>query len=95
MDCGLIPAPTTLPTRLSTAAATQGLFRAYQPARRAAVVAQVFDADFLATVTDAELQTLRRVYRDRDEHGMAPGLGHVVARFAEQRLADRPAGVQP
>jgi hypothetical protein len=28
-----------LPTRLSTAAATQGLLRAYQPARRAAVVA--------------------------------------------------------
>ena len=32
-------APMTLPTRLSTAAAIQGLLRAYHPARRAAVVA--------------------------------------------------------
>ena len=39
VDCGLMPAPTTLPTRLSTAAAIQGLLRAYHPARRAAVVA--------------------------------------------------------
>src|SRR5690606_14912897 len=41
-----MPAPTTLPTRLSTAAATHGLLRAYQPARRAAVVAPARIAAF-------------------------------------------------
>src|SRR5690606_8811217 len=41
-----MPAPTTLPTRLSTAAAIHGLLRAYQPARRAAVVAPARKAAF-------------------------------------------------
>lgn len=63
--------------------------------RRAAVVNQVFDAAFLATVTDEELKILRSVYLSRDEHGRAESLGHVLARFAEQRLADTPLGEQP
>jgi hypothetical protein len=54
--CGLIPAPTTLPTRLSTAAATHGLFRAYHPARRAAVVAPARIAVFSPSTVRAPSQ---------------------------------------
>jgi len=63
--------------------------------RRAAAVAQVFDPEFLVTVTDDELHKLSSFYRSRDEHGRVAGLGHVLARFAEQRLADAPPRAQP
>ena len=56
--------------------------------RREAVVRQVFDAEFLVTATDDELKKLRSVYLGRDEGGRAESLGHVLARFAEQRLQD-------
>lgn len=53
---GSIPVPTTLPTRLSTAAATHRLFRAYHPARRAAVVAPARIAAFSPTTARAPSQ---------------------------------------
>ena len=56
MQRGLIPAPTTLPTRLSTAAATHGLFRAYHPPRRAAVVAPTRIAAFSPSTVRAPSQ---------------------------------------
>lgn len=54
-------------------------------------VGRVFDPAFLATATDDELRALRDVYRRRDGQGRLTGFGHVLARFAEQRLADAPA----
>ena len=56
--------------------------------RREEAVSRVFDPVFLATVTDNELRALRDAYRRRDGQGRTPGFGHVVAQFAEQRLAD-------
>lgn len=56
--------------------------------RRRQEVGYVFDPQFLDAVTDDELRVLRDFYRRRDAQGRLPGLGHVLARFAEQRLAD-------
>jgi uncharacterized protein (TIGR02646 family) len=56
--------------------------------RRQEEVGRVFDPQFLATVTGEELRLLGDFYRHRDEHGRMPSFGHVLARFAEQRLAD-------
>lgn len=56
--------------------------------RRQEVVLQVFDADFLMTVTREELLTLRDAFRMRNEHGHLRTFSHVLARFAEQRLAE-------
>ncbi len=56
--------------------------------RREEEVSRVFDPTFLATITDDELRVLRDFYRLRDEQGRAQSFGHVLARFAEQRLMD-------
>lgn len=56
--------------------------------RREEEVSRVFDPAFLATVTDDELCALRDFYGSRDKQGRAPSFGHVLARFAEQRLLD-------
>lgn len=56
--------------------------------RREEEVSRVFDPTFLATVTEGELRLLRDAYRRRDEQGRAQSFGHVLARFAEQRLLD-------
>lgn len=54
--------------------------------RRKEVLWSVFDSEFLATVTPDELRTLRAAFRSRDASHRLPDFGHVVARFAEQRL---------
>lgn len=56
--------------------------------RREEEVNRVFDPEFLATVTADELRLLRDAFRRRDEAGRAQSFGHVLARFAEQRLLD-------
>jgi uncharacterized protein (TIGR02646 family) len=56
--------------------------------RRGEEVRRVFDSAFLDTVTDDELHILRDSFRSRDTHGRAQSFGHVLARFAEQRLLD-------
>jgi len=52
--------------------------------RRAAVLAAVFDKDFLDKASNEELVRLCQGYRQRDEQGHLPDFGHVVARYAEQ-----------
>jgi len=56
--------------------------------RRKDEVNRVFDRKFLATVTTDELLRLRDAFRRRDDQGRAQSFGHVLARFAEQRLLD-------
>lgn len=56
--------------------------------RRGAEVSSVFDPEFLATTTSDELKALRDSFRARDTQGKASSFGHVLARFAEQRLLD-------
>lgn len=56
--------------------------------RREEEVNRVFDPVFLATVTAGELGLLRDAFRRRDQAGRAQSFGHVLARFAEQRLLD-------
>jgi hypothetical protein len=56
--------------------------------RRCSEVSSVFDAAFLETATLQELQTLRDFFRARGAQGKAQSFGHVLARFAEQRLLD-------
>lgn len=56
--------------------------------RRGSEVSSVFDAAFLATATLQELEALRDYFRTRSAEGKAQSFGHVLARFAEQRLLD-------
>lgn len=56
--------------------------------RRREVVTQVFDPQFLEAVTADELRLLRDSFRRRDAQAKGRSFGHVLARFAEQRLAD-------
>ena len=56
--------------------------------RREEEVNRVFDPAFLATATADELRLLRDAFRRRDEAGRTQSFGHVLARFAEQRLLD-------
>lgn len=62
------------------------LDNAFLRARREAVLALVFDADFLATASDAELRKLADAGRSPDAQGKIESFGHVVARYAEQLL---------
>lgn len=55
-----------------------------QNRRKAAL--QVFDADFLASASDAEIAMLAHSFRQPDPDGRLPSFGHVVARYAEQLL---------
>jgi uncharacterized protein (TIGR02646 family) len=56
--------------------------------RREEEIRQVFDPQFLASVTAGELSLLRDTFRAHDDAGRAQSFGHVLARFAEQRLLD-------
>lgn len=56
--------------------------------RRAEVLSRVFDVDFLATATVEELISLRDGFGSRDENGRYASFGHVVARFADQRMME-------
>ncbi len=56
--------------------------------RRGSQVRSVFDPAFLETVTTQELEELRDSCRALDVQGKAQSFGHVLARFAEQRLLD-------
>ncbi len=56
--------------------------------RRGAEISSVFDIEFLETVTMQELEKLRDTYRARSADGKVQSFGHVLARFAEQRLLD-------
>lgn len=56
--------------------------------RREESLKKVFDPTFLASATDSELKKLRDAFRAPQENGQATSFGHVVARFAEQRLLD-------
>ncbi|WP_085318437.1 retron system putative HNH endonuclease [Derxia lacustris] len=54
--------------------------------RRGEALASVFDAAFIASVTDDELRQLAQAYRGPDSTGTPASFGHVLARFAEQML---------
>ncbi|MFZ4625234.1 MAG: retron system putative HNH endonuclease [Rhodoferax sp.] len=56
--------------------------------RRGSEVSSVFDPAFLETVTMQELVKLRDSYQARSIQSKAQSFGHVLARFAEQRLLD-------
>lgn len=56
--------------------------------RRGSEVRNVFDPAFLETVTTQELEKLCESFRARDAQGKEQSFGHVLARFAEQRLLD-------
>jgi uncharacterized protein (TIGR02646 family) len=56
--------------------------------RRQEVIQAIFDAEFVQAATVADLERLRDVFRRLDDSGHAQNFGHVVARFAEQRLSD-------
>lgn len=60
--------------------------------RRLEVIGRIFDADFLATATLQELEVLRDFFRTHSAQGKAQSFGHVLARFAEQRLWDASKG---
>lgn len=52
--------------------------------RRGEALARTFDAAFIESATDEELQTLAQSYRTPGASGGGESLGHVLARFAEQ-----------
>jgi uncharacterized protein (TIGR02646 family) len=54
--------------------------------RRQAVLAGVFDNEFLNSASDEELRKIFDAYRTRDVHGHFPDFAHVVARFADQLI---------
>ncbi|WP_175927394.1 retron system putative HNH endonuclease [Burkholderia cepacia] len=56
-------------------------------------VLKVFDSAFLETASVDELTQLRDAFRRQDDTGRLPAFGHVVARYAEQCLADMPPAV--
>lgn len=53
--------------------------------RRAAAL-KIFDIDFLASVSDEELQKLSHEFKSRSQNGRFTPFSHVVAGFAEQLL---------
>lgn len=52
--------------------------------RRKEALNKVFDAQFIASATDEELQALAGAYRTPDADGRRGGFSHVLARYAEQ-----------
>ena len=56
--------------------------------RRRDAINRAFDADFLVDASEVDMTRLRDAFRTPDAQGHARDFGHVVARFAEQRLAD-------
>lgn len=56
--------------------------------RREAVLQLVFDPAFLQSVTKEELELLRVNARAKNTQGKISSFGHVISRFAEQRLTD-------
>ena len=68
-----------------------GLLRLNSPFlcnRRSEVIRRAFDPDFLATATQDELRRFSASLRGSDKQGAKQTFGHVLARFAEQRLPD-------
>lgn len=57
--------------------------------RREEALQRTFDADFLASVTDDELRKLQDAFQRHDSTGHSENFGHVLARYAGQRLADK------
>lgn len=47
----------------------------------------VFDNDFVTTATDEELRSISQAFRQPDAQGRCKTFGHVIARHAEQLLA--------
>lgn len=60
--------------------------------RREEALQRTFDADFLASATDDELRKLQDAFQRHDNAGHSENFGHVLARYAGQRLADRRGG---
>lgn len=54
--------------------------------RRQRVLNTIFDPDFLATVSDADLRKLAEAYREPDQDGKLASFGHVIVRYTEQLL---------
>ncbi len=52
---------------------------------RASVLLNVFDPDFLESVTDRELAKIREIYTNADGSPSVP-FAHVLIRYAEQLL---------
>lgn len=52
--------------------------------RRLEVLKRVFDDAFIASATDAELQSLAQAYRKPDAVGRRESFGHVVSRYTER-----------
>lgn len=60
--------------------------------RREEALRRTFDADFLSSATDDELQRLQDAFQRHDDAQSSENFGHVLARFAGQRLDDRVEG---
>lgn len=56
--------------------------------RRTAVLKSVFDDQFMSSASNHELNKLIEAYRRPDADGRVVAFGHVLARYAEQMLAD-------
>ena len=56
--------------------------------RREEALRLTYSPNFLSTVTADELRLLRDAFRQRDAHGRITNFGHVLARYAEQRLSE-------
>jgi len=54
--------------------------------RRMAALSSVFDDEFVRNASEQELELLASAYRRRNDAGVLPDFGHVVARHAEQIL---------
>ncbi|SDH61157.1 retron system putative HNH endonuclease [Paraburkholderia phenazinium] len=54
--------------------------------RREAILAGMFDNEFLASATDEDLEKIRETYRTRDGDRNFQDFAHVIARFAEQLM---------
>jgi len=54
--------------------------------RRAEVLKNVYDDEFLVSASEEELAQLARAFRAPDQTGRLTNFGHVLSRYAEQLL---------
>lgn len=87
LDGGIMPSDTT-DVQAAYMIELLRLDIAFLRNRRSAEVCSVFDAAFLETATVQELEKLRDAYRAHSTQGTLQSFGHVLARFAQQRLLD-------
>lgn len=87
LDGGIVPSDAT-DTQAAYMIDLLKLDVAFLSNRRGAEVRSVFDPEFLETATMQELEKLRDAFSTRDSQGRGPSFGHVLARFAQQRLLD-------